>query len=190
METKIQKVMETKIKKVYKGSVDIQVKIIDWTKINEIISEKVGHPVKCNIGNGFIPFKKDGKQEYILIDNECCGCSSENRNFFISDLNESEPFSLNLFKGIGFFKIYEKSEDGNQSVAMFPSYYFDIDVDDVIKCSTNKEQSLYEYMGNRYRYNSRIQNNESEILNLVYGNNEFSEFNDYLVEVEKEVSIH
>jgi hypothetical protein len=45
-------------------------------------------------------------------------------------------------------------------------------------------------MGSRYRYNSRIQNNEREILNLVYGNNEFSEFNDYLVEVEKEVSIH
>jgi hypothetical protein len=124
-----------------------------------------------------------------LIDKECCGCSSENRNFFSSDLNESEPFSLNLFKGLGFFKIYEKSEDGNQSVAMFPSYYFDIDVDDVIKCSI-EEQPLYEYMGNRYRYNSRIQNNEGEILNLVYGNDKFSEFNDYLNEVEKEVSIY
>ncbi len=124
-----------------------------------------------------------------MIDKECCGCSSENRNFFSSDLNESEPFSLNLFKGLGFFKIYEKSEDGNQSVAMFPSYYFDIDVDDVIKCSI-EEQPLYEYMGNRYRYNSRIQNNEGEILNLVYGNDNFSEFNDYLNEVEKEVSIY
>jgi hypothetical protein len=51
---------------------------------------------------------------------------------------------------------------------MFPSYEFSIDVDDVINCLTGEEKSLFEFMGNRYGYNPRIDSNEMETLRLVY----------------------
>jgi len=71
---------------------------------------------------------------------------------------------------------------------MFPSYEFSLDIDDVKKCLTGEEKSLFELMKGRYAYNPRIVNNEKGILELVYhndsinGKQEWTEFE--VVEVE------
>ena len=165
-----------KQKQVYRGAIDLKIKVIDWTKINEVISNKVQQDVECRLGNGFIEdieaiFDKDSSLEIksLIIDKECCGSKSDSRNIYISELNKGEPFMVNLFKGIGFFKVDKKTEKGH-SVAMFPSYYFDIDIDDVKNCLTGEEIPLYQFMGSRYAYNDRIVTNEIHILKLCYFN--------------------
>ena len=165
-----------KQKQVYRGAIDLKIKVIDWTKINEVISNKVQQDVECRLGNGFIEdveaiFDKDSPLQIksLIIDNECCGSQSDSRNMYISDLNKGEPFMVNLFKGIGFFKVDKKTEKGH-SVAMFPSFYFDIDIDDVKNCLTGEEIPLYQFMGSRYAYNDRIVTNEIHILKLCYFN--------------------
>ena len=102
-------------------------------------------------------------------------------------MNKGVPFTVNYFEEVGFYKVNEETENG-KSIAIFPSYEFSIDVDDVIKCLTSEEKSLFEFMGNRYGYNPRIDSNEMETLKLVYyfdslnGNQEWAEFE--VVEVE------
>ena len=173
-----------KTKEVYVGATQTMVKIIDWTKINKIISKDVGYSVECRIGNGIIldvtaEFDKDEVEQTrnILIDKECCGCSSQIKNMFSSDINEGIPCAFKLFKGSGFFKIHEQ-EDGRKSVAMFPSFYFDIDVDDILMCLTGEEMPLYIFMESRYNYNPRIRSNEYDILKLVYHNHRKQGLND------------
>ena len=166
-----------KTKEVYKGAIYLRIKVIDWTPINKIISERVGQEVECRIGNGLIEdvqaiFDKESEQvevKSLIIDKECCGLDSDTRNFYVSDLNDGKPFTVNLFKGIGFFKIDKETENGF-SVSMFPSYYFDIDMDDIKKCLTGEEKPLYQFMKGRYGYNPRIMSNEMGILKLVYLN--------------------
>ena len=184
-----------KTKQVKKGALDVKVKIIDWTSINKAISDKVGMQVECRLGKGFIEdveavFNKElGYKEIksLIIDNECCGRKTETENFYISDVNKGVPFTVNYFEEVGFYKVNEETENG-KSIAIFPSYEFSIDVDDVIKCLTSEEKSLFEFMGNRYGYNPRIDSNEMETLKLVYyfdslnGNQEWAEFE--VVEVE------
>jgi len=165
--------METKKKEVYQGAINTIVKIIDWTPINEKISKTVGFDVECKIGNAFIPDveavfnDKLGKQvRSMIVDKECCGVDTKSSNFLVSDL-EDKPFNVSLFEGIGFFKV-KKSKEGFSNVAIFPSFYFSIDVDDVKRCLTGEEIPLYKYMDSRYFYNSRIRYNENDILSLVY----------------------
>jgi hypothetical protein len=163
-----------KQKQVYRGAIDLKIKVIDWTKINEVISNKVQQDVECRLGNGFIEdveaiFDKDSSLEIkcLIIDNECCGSISDSRNFYVSELNAGEPFTVNLFKGIGFYKV-AKEIDGGKGISMFPSFYFDIDIDDVKNCLTGEEIPLYQFMGSRYAYNDRIITNEIHILKLCY----------------------
>lgn len=184
-----------KTKQVKKGALNLKVKIIDWTPINKAISDKVGKQVECRLGKGFIEdveaiFNKElGYEEIksIIIDNECCGAKSKTENFYISDVNKGVPFTVNYFEEVGFYKVNEETENG-KSIAIFPSYEFSIDVDDVKKCLTGEEKSLFEFMGNRYGYNPRIDSNEMETLKLVYyfdslnGNQEWAEAE--MVEVE------
>jgi hypothetical protein len=170
-------------KEVFNGAKDTMVQIVDWTYINEKISEAVGFKVECRMGKGYIPsvtavFEKDTddgifkysegkKTRGLLIDTECCGLSAKESSFLMSDTNE-KPFSCNLFEGIGFFKV-EKEEKGDiVSHAMFPSYYINIDEDDVKSCLTGKEIPMHEFMGSRYGYNPRIRSNERNILNLIF----------------------
>jgi hypothetical protein len=168
---------KTKQKSVKKGALNLKVKIIDWTPINKAISDKVGKQVECRLGKGFIEdveavFNKElGYKEIksLIIDNECCGRKTEKQNFYFSELNDGVPFCANYFSEVGFYKVDEETENG-KSVSIFPSYEFSIDVDDVIKCLTGEEKSLFEFMGNRYGYNPRIDNNEMETLRLVYHN--------------------
>lgn len=157
------------------GSVETLVNIIDWKPINDAISKAVGKQVECRVGNAFIGdvsaiFDEDyGLQvRDLIIDKECCGVSTIKENFFCSQLNDGKPFSINLFKGIGFYSVDRINDDGSKSVAMFPSFYFDIDRDDVIQCLTGEKIPLYQYMAHRYGYNGRIQNNEMGILKLIY----------------------
>jgi hypothetical protein len=170
-------IAEKRQKSVKKGALDLKVKIIDWTPINKAISDKVGQQVECRLGKGFIEdveaiFDKELGYKQIkslAIDNECCGRKTENQNFYFSEVNNGVPFCVNLFEEVGFYKVDEKTENGT-SVSIFPSYEFSIDVDDVIKCLTGEEKSLFEFMGNRYGYNPRIDSNEMETLRLVYQN--------------------
>ena len=165
-----------KQKQVYRGAIDLKIKVIDWTKINEIISNKVQQDVECRLGNGFIEdveaiFDKDSPLEIksLIIDKECCGSITDSRNFYVSELNAGEPFTVELFKGIGFYKV-AKEIDGGMGISMFPSFYFDIDIDDVKNCLTGEEIPLYQFMGSRYAYNDRIVTNEIHILKLCYFN--------------------
>ena len=168
---------KTKQKSVKKGALNLKVKIIDWTPINKAISDKVGKQVECRLGKGFIEdveavFNKElGYKEIksLIIDNECCGRKTETENFYISDLNKGVPFTINYFEEVGFYKV-DVEIDGVKGYSIFPSYEFSIDVDDVIKCLTGEEKSLFEFMGNRYGYNPRIDSNEMQTLRLVYHN--------------------
>lgn len=184
------------VKEVYKGALETEVSLIDWTPINKAISEKIGVEVECRVGNGIIMnvtaiFDKDlgvEETEHIIIDNECCGKISNRTNFYCGELNPS-IFCLNAFEGIAFFKVSVK-EGNKKSIAMFPSYFFDIDSDDVVKCLTGEKKSLFEYMGRRYNYNPRIRSNEENILKLVYykemASDKINTWHDY---VEKEVDV-
>ena len=162
-----------KQRRVYRGAIDLKIKVIDWTKINEVISNKVQQDVECRLGNGFIEnveaiFDKDlnhKETKSIIIDKECCGSMSDSRNFYVSELNAGKPFTVELFKGIGFYKV-AKEIDGGMGISMFPSFYFDIDIDDVKNCLTGEEIPLYQFMGGRYAYNDRIITNEIHILKL------------------------
>lgn len=164
-----------KKKEVYKGAIYLRVKIIDWTPINKVISERVGEEVECRIGNGFIGdieaiFDKEYEQievKSLVIDTECCGTLTDKRNFYASELNDGKPFTINLLRSVGFYSLNKKSENGF-TVSAFPSYYFDIDIDDVKNCLTDEEKSLFDFMKGRYDYNPRIRNNEIGILNLCY----------------------
>lgn len=176
-----------KTKKVKKGALDLKVKIIDWTPINKAISDKVGKNVECRLGKGFIEdveaiFNKEyafKEVKSFVLDNECCGKQTEKQNFYFSELNDGVPFCANYFQEVGFYEVDEETETGKR-ISIYPSYEFSIDVDDVIKCLTGEEKSLFEFMGNRYGYNPRIDSNEMEILRLVYhkdsevGNNEWA----------------
>lgn len=178
---------KNKQKSVRKGALDLKVKIIDWTPINKAISDKVGEQVECRLGKGFIEgveaiFDKElGYEEIksLIIDSECCGRKTEKQNFYISELNDGVPFCINFFEEVGFYKVDEETENGKR-ISLFPSYEFSIDVDDVKKCLTGEEKSLFEFMGNRYGYNPRIDSNEMETLRLIYyfdslnGNKEWS----------------
>jgi len=162
-------------KEVYQGSIDAMVNLIDWTPINEAISKTVGFDVECRLGNGYFPsvkgiFDKDLNVEEtrsIIIDNECCGATSKVKNMYISDIKEN-GFTASLFRGVGFFKVSKENEEGKRSIAMFPSFYFDIDEDDVKKCLTDELIPLYMFMKTRYAYNPRIRGNEMETLRLLY----------------------
>ena len=181
-----------KAKQVKVGSIETIVKIIDWKPINKIISNRMGMNLECRLGNGMLldieaVFKDNydvKEKRCIIIDNECCGKSNDKVNHFSSDLNEGEPFAMKLFKEVPFYKIYE-SIDGKQSVSMFPSYHFDIDVDDIKKCLTGEEMPLYLFMGSRYQYNPRIMSNEMEILKLVYYNHIENKMFDWQKSIEK-----
>ena len=163
-----------KTKNVYKGSLNTMVKIIDWTEINKAISKSVGEDVECRIGTGIIQdveavFEKGHEQEIksIIVDNECCGVSTTINNYYSSELNNGASFCLNTFDGVDFYKIDKITENG-KSISMFPSYSFNIDIDDINNCLTGEEKSLFDFMGSRYGYNSRIDSNEMNILRLVY----------------------
>ena len=168
-------IAEKRQKSVKKGALNLKVKIIDWTPINKAISDKVGKQVECRLGKGFIGdveavFDKElGYEEIksLIIDSECCGRKTEKQNFYFSQLNDGVPFCANFFEQVGFYEVNEETENGRR-VSMFPSYEFSIDVDDVINCLTGEEKSLFEFMGNRYGYNPRIDSNEMETLRLVY----------------------
>lgn len=165
-------------KEVYQGAIATKVQIIDWSKINKKISDTVGYEVECRVGDAYIPkitgiFDKDKNVEEtrsMIFDNECCGVTSKTKNFLISDLIPTDrgTFSASLFEGIGFFKVSKPNEDGRRSMAIFPSFYFSIDEDDIKECLTGEEMPLYLYMNGRYDYNSRVRNNERETLSLVY----------------------
>jgi hypothetical protein len=168
-----------KTKQVKKGALDLKVKIIDWTPINKAISEHVGEEVECRLGKGFIEnveaiFDTDYAEKEIkslIVDNECCARVTESANFYISDVNDGKPFNLNSFNEVGFYKVDKITENGGRSISMFPSFHFSLDIDDIKKCLTGEEKSLFELMKGRYGYNPRIVNNEMGILELVYHNN-------------------
>lgn len=178
-------------KEARKGALDTIVEIIDWTPINEKISKAVGFPVECRIGNGLIRDiesvfeEKYGVQKRsMVIDRECCGVSTEVENIFSSDLYDGKPFAICLLKGLGFFK--SKDEEGNKIIAMMPSFYFDIDIDDVNNCLTGEKVSLFEFMGERYGYNPRIVSNETTILSHVYHNDIMEGSKDWEAKVKTE----
>lgn len=183
-----------KTKEVFKGAIDLKVKIIDWTPINKAISERVGEEVECRIGNGLIEdveaiFDKEYEQveiKSLVIDKECCGGQTDKKNFYVSELNDGKPFTINLLERVAFYRVNKKTENGF-SVSAFPSYYFDIDIDDVKNCLTGEEKQLYQFMESRYGYNPRIRNNEVDILNLYYFNDRQLGLSDYLVKLKMEV---
>jgi hypothetical protein len=164
-----------KQKNVYKGAIDLKVKIIDWSAINKIISEKVGKDVECRVGKGFIEDveavfdEKMGYEEIksIIIDTECCGRTTEKQNFYFSELNDGVPFCVNFFENIPFYQVDEETENG-KTISVFPSYEFSFDADDIKNHLTGEEMPLYQFMGSRYAYNDRISSNEMKILRLCY----------------------
>lgn len=170
-------------KEVAKGAIETMVHIIDWTPLNKIFSKACKGKVEIKMGTGFIPdvtaiFEEDQdngvitiqaekQTESLIIDSECCGINSVSKNVFIGDLKEV-PFNVALFREVGLYKAPKKNKDGSMSISMFPSFHVDIDIDDIKKCLTGETMPLYQFMGSRYGYNSRVLSNELEILKLVY----------------------
>lgn len=157
-------------KSVYKGSLELQVNLIDWTPINEKISNIVGCKVESRLGNAFIDdvesnFNGIIQKQSIIVDKDCCGQHSESKYIYISELNNAEPFHVKLFS-VEFYKVLE------DLISLQPSFVFEIDKDDIKNCLTGETKCLYEYMDSRYRYNPRIESNELKLLSLVYQNGE------------------
>jgi len=176
-------------KQVYKGALSTMVKIIDWTSINKAISEKIGEEVECRLGKGLIEnveaiFNKEIAQteiKSIIVDHECCGVITESKNYYLSELNNGLPFAINLIEDVAFYKVNEETENG-MSISMFPSYHFSLDIDDVLKCLTGEEKSLFEFMGKRYKYNPRICQNELDLFKLIFYNDRINLNHSYLKE--------
>lgn len=156
------------------------VQIIDWTPLEQAISEKVGYDVEVKVGTGYVenclyqwdemykPFHKD-----IIIDAECCGVQSEYRHLLY--LNEGLDATNDLereFMNVGFYKkaVKEVGEDGNARtlISIMPSFYIDIDVDSIKKCIVGKK-TLFEHCASRYGYNGRIQTNTHNTLSAIFG---------------------
>jgi hypothetical protein len=174
-------------KKVFKGALSTMVKIIDWTSINKAISEKICEEVECRLGKGLIEnveaiFDKEiGQTEIksIIIDKECVGRSTDLKNYYLSELNNGLPFAINIIENVGFYKVDTQTENG-MSISMFPSYYFSLDIDDVLKCLTGEEKSLFEFMGARYKYNPRICQNELDLFKLIFYNDRINSNMEFL----------
>lgn len=157
----------TRTTKVLKGAIETKVKLFDWTPIEKAFSEKLGFDVEIRAGFGIIEnvtatFKKNYEpfKSNILIDNECCGLYSE----AILSLNKNKVNYDDYFERIGLFKKHEKG------ISLFPSFFANISLKDILKNLTGEEVPLYEFMEGRYGYNHRIDNNEFGILNFVYEN--------------------
>lgn len=163
-----------KKKEVYYGALHTKVQLIDWTPINEVMSKSIGFDVETRLGKGFIPDVEADFNNYLrnmedgvdvrslILDNECCAVATKKENFYISDVFD-KPFNSDLFKEVPFYK--KRNKDG---VSMFAQFFVDIDVDDIKKCLTGEEISLFEFMKGRYQYNPRISVNEYQMLKLLY----------------------
>mgnify|MGYP000846956129 CR=1 FL=1 len=156
-------------KKVKIGAVELMVELIDWTKINEKISQATGTNVEVRSTNGLIKTVYGNKEpdniEYAIIDNECCGTVSEWRNMYIPTTDDNlkifeSVFTCRIFQGVEFYEILEDKTKR----AMFPAYSIDISLETILECLTGEKQPLYVYMGGRYSYNDRLQENESKTL--------------------------
>lgn len=153
-------------KPIYEITKEIKVKVIDWHPIIKKIKDS--NPKFADVefeirsGDGII-LVGDGKP--VLIDDECCGIDSERKNMML----DGNMVVAVLFEGIGIFEVHKRNEDGTRSISMMPKWYVDFDWDDVKACLTGEEKELWEFMGQRYEYNSRIHNNMRGIVKLWKG---------------------
>ena len=185
------------MKKVKNGAVDLMVELIDWTKINEKVSQATGTNVEVRSNNGLIksswraPKQKDLSTkvvEYAIIDNECCGIVCEKRNMYLPNVEDGikifeDVFGCNIFQSVDFYEIRENKSEIN----MFPSYSIDISLETILECLTGEKKPLYVYMGGRYSYNDRLQSNEAKTLDKFLldeddNNNLKHEYSDIAVE--------
>lgn len=146
---------------IYKMATEIKVKIIDWTAIvnkfknsDSIFKDK---EFEIRAGNGIIFVGED--KTPVLIDTECCGAESEDKNIMV----QGNFTNVRFIGGIG---IFEKLEG---RIKMMPTYYIDIDYSEIEKCFTGEEKELHEFMGGRYEYNPRIHQNLRWIVKLYKG---------------------
>jgi len=134
----------------------INVQIIDWSKLNEeITKEKLEAYNKVyesdykslGVGNtrhgytGFIDF--NGIQ--LVINYECCSL----------DFSKDGKIMLD---------VYPRKDE--KSIPLIPMGSATLTVDNVRKYITNESMDLFEFMGERFNYNSRIIGNTREHLRL------------------------
>jgi hypothetical protein len=151
------------LNKIFEKSAEVKVKIINWNPIIERISKFVQKPIEIRAGTGFIgDINYDGIIS-IIIDKECCEIQSHRKNMYIPDVHNG-IMSIDMFEGINIF-----AKDNNGLISIFPLFKIDIDEDEIKKYLT-EEMSLPDYMGDRYRYNSRVTRNEEEILKCIFRN--------------------
>ena len=153
---------------IFEAVKEIKVKIIDWKPLIEKI--KSGHEslkdmnLEIRSGNGIIFVPDLDRQERlkpVLIDDECCGVDGEAKNMLIDGKMMSGMFIC----GIGVF-INKKNEG---FISMMPHFYIDFDLFDIEACFTGEEKELCDFMGSRYLYNPRIENNMLEMVKLYKG---------------------
>ena len=150
---------------IWSAAKELKVRLVSWERIEKQLNEKLppleeGARYCIKSGNGIIQVPHEDNPEVLiaaLIDTECCGLESETKNMLL----EGEAVNATMLCGVGVF--VQKPN----SIPMFPKYYFDFDMDDLIY--TGEEKELWEFMEDRYLYNPRIESNMREIIKLSKG---------------------
>lgn len=146
------------------GASALKVSVIDKEKLSEKINKVVGKEI--NVVPDYYGLLITENNHY-LIDKECCGVKEKHTNLLYQD---SMP---NIVSAITFnvpfrTKPETKIVDGKKTttISIIPTHEFTIDVDFLTDCII-EEIPLYLFMGERYNYNGRIENNMWNILKDV-----------------------
>ena len=172
------------------------VEVIDWSKINNDISEECGMELQARLGKGFVAdrtgvYDKDlgvAETKCLVLDSECCGGQTTTRNMVVTEDGgiTTKVLTVETIK-VPFYKVGKPTidEDGTTHTPIFvmPLYHFHIDIDVIKKNLTGEKITLFELMKNRYDYNGRIKSNEVNTMQVIMGTDYLPE--DYIkVEVE------
>ena len=147
------------------GASALKVSVIDKEKLSGKINKVVGKEI--NVIPDYYGLLITENNHY-LIDKECCGVKENDIHLLYQD---SMP---NIVSAITFkvpFRTKPKdivNPDGSKSrtFSIIPTHEFTIDIDFLTDCVV-EEIPLYLFMGERYNYNGRIENNMWNILKDV-----------------------
>jgi hypothetical protein len=146
------------------GASALKVSVIDKEKLSEKINKVVGKEI--NVVPDYYGLLITENNHY-LIDKECCGVKEEHTNFLYQDCMPKIVSAITF--NVPFrTKPETKIVDGKKrtTISIIPTHEFTIDVDFLTDCII-EEIPLYLFMGERYDYNGRIQNNMWNILKDV-----------------------
>ena len=128
----------------------INVHVIDWSKFNKEITELIHGKYPERKGTKFETRDYNGAiiigDVFLIVDDEACAV-------------ESKDDVIDVY-------IFEISNDKSVYITS-PTFVFTVNIEDVKECFTGEVKKLPDFMGERYKYNPRIANNETELVRFL-----------------------